>query len=102
MINKSELKGIIDDLLDVIESCDEKVDFNIVFQESCSYHRGILARQSRKEVIESKKEIKSPITDGQRDFIKRNEKELRKKGFDIDNIQSKGDAFKVIKAFKEL
>ncbi|HJX50859.1 MAG TPA: hypothetical protein VJ438_05360 [Candidatus Nanoarchaeia archaeon] len=101
-INKNELKEIINDLIIVIKSVGKEVDFNIIFQEACSYQRGLMANQSKKDFFQSKQNQKIPITEAQEKFIKLNEKKLREKGFDINNIQSKEDAFKIIKAFKEL
>ena len=58
--------------------------------------------QSKKEFFESKQGNKIPITEAQQNFIKLNEKKLKERGFDINNIQSKEDAFKIIKEFKEM
>ena len=95
MINKQTLKEIINDLIEVYSE-KENIDFKIIFSEACSYHRGMLAQENRKD---NSKII--PMTEPQRKFIKINEKQLRKLGFKIDNIQSKSDAFKIIKEFKE-
>ncbi|HUS49531.1 MAG TPA: hypothetical protein VMZ91_05165 [Candidatus Paceibacterota bacterium] len=98
MINKETLKEIINDLIEVYSE-KENIDFKIIFSEACSYHRGMLAQENKKKFYKSETQV--PMTEPQRKFIKINEKQLRKLGFKIDNIQSKSDAFKIIKEFKE-
>ena len=42
------------------------------------------------------------MTGKQANYIKKNEKELIAKGFDIQNIQTKADAFKIISEFEKI
>jgi hypothetical protein len=102
MINKEQLKQIIEDLVSVSKETRGIVRDEIIFSEACSYQRGILAQESKRENIKHFDNKKVPITESQSKFIKFNEKKLRNLGFDIDNIRSKSDAFKVIKEFKEM
>lgn len=122
MINKNQLKELIKDLVRIqeevikelakeygVDSTRFLLPYPIVFSEACSYQRGMLAQESKRENIkhfEEKKEFKevfkeTPITDNQNKFIKINEKEMRRRGFDVDNIKNKSDAFKVISEFKK-
>jgi len=103
MINKEQLKEIIEDLKEVVgknKLWGAGVTSETIFQEACSYQRGLMAARSR-NYQPKKKEI-NPITENQQQIQQANEKKLRKMGFDIDNIQSKSDAFKIIKQFKEV
>ena len=65
MINKIELKEIIEDLKEVCK--EAKISDDIIFSEACSYQRGILANQGRM-MNRNEKEIKS-ITDKQAAFL---------------------------------
>jgi len=95
MINTNELKEIIKDLQNVIKELNLSISQEIIFENACQYHRGQLANQSK----EQKKE---PLTENQYNFLKKNESELITLGFDLNNIQTKNDAFKVISEYKKL
>jgi len=100
MIDKEQLKEIIEDLREVSIHTFNYADFNTIFSEACSYQRGIMISENRNKNY-NKEDKLIPMTIGQEKFIRTNEKKLREKGFDIDNIQSKSDAYKIIKEFKE-
>jgi len=93
MINKENLRKIISVLKIVIK--EEKLDISdeVLFSEATSYHRGIIAGKSR---------ANEGITENQYNFIKKNEADLLALGFDLNNIQTKSDAFKVISEYKKM
>jgi len=112
MINKQQLKEIIKDLIEVckeqkltVENNSEYllpvgfefVDMKTIFEQACQYQRGLMVDESRK--VENKI---TPMTDKQRNLINKNEKKFRKMGFDIDNIQTKQEASKIIKEFIQM
>jgi hypothetical protein len=105
-----QLIKIIEELRGVIAQQQMNISDDILFTQACSFVRGELASQSRNPFNQIKQEQsktyykpseQTVMTPAQENFIKANEKKLIEKGFDIDNIQSKSDAFKIIKEFKK-
>ena len=96
MLDKKKIKDIINDLAEIRK--EERLDISdeILFRESCCFQRGLMIQNKR-----CQQQPINQITEKQRNFIKLNEKRLRKMGFDIDNIQNKSDAFKIISEFKK-
>ena len=70
MINKKELQEIIDDLIIVCKG--STISDEVIFQESCSYHRGMLANESRKKSNEE------PPTEKQIQVLKKYKKQIPK------------------------
>jgi len=73
MINTNQLKQIIQDLTNL---AGEDVSQEIIFQEACSYHRGMLANESRiGKPIENKSQNPpiqiEPPTDKQKLMLRR-------------------------------
>ena len=107
MINKQELREILNDLLKIAEEVraentdnffvQPKIDFNILFQEACSYHRGILMGRNKNEI----KQDNSP-TEKQKQFLEKNRRKLIELGIDVDRIKTKGQAFEAISNFKKV
>ena len=102
---------IIDKLREIIKQQDMNISDDVLFTQASSFLRGEIAserfkvfpKQEQKFYPKQEEPRKlNPMSEAQEKFIKVNDKKLREKGFDIDNIQSKGDAFKIIKAFKEM
>lgn len=91
MINKNQLKEIINNLIQVCDELDLRgVSSSVIFSEACSYHRGILIGESRK--INSN-DIKDKPTEKQIYALKRLNK--YKEGM------TKQEAFKIIKESKK-
>ena len=67
MINKEQLKQIINDLSDVVE---EKVSFESVFKEACSYQRGLMIGE-KKQTYNRNQYHQDPATEKQKNLIKK-------------------------------
>lgn len=114
MINKTQLKEIVEDLLSVYNDItkensglsslfsDKESTFIEIFKEACTYQRGMLMQENREKKTNSDIKEPLPMTEKQSNFIKKNQKQLRKLGFDIDNIQTKKQAFEIIGEFMKV
>ena len=97
---KEELIKIINELKEVIVEAKLNVSDDILFQESSTFLRGSLMQQNKNYNQYQKKESKDePMTEKQDKFIKKNYSELKKRGFDVDNIQNRKQATEIIKEF---
>ena len=95
-MDKETLKNIIKELIEVTKETNLKISDEKIFDNACQFLRGKLAGESKEQ-----KKL-DPMTEKQHDFIAKNEAELRTLGFDIDNIQNKSDAFKIINEFMKI
>lgn len=93
MINKEQLTNVIKDLREVVKSEGLVISHDTLFSESMTTYRQLQIKAGNvRQQIE-------PMTDQQSAFIAKHDKQLRVKGFDIDNIQTKSQAHKIIKEF---
>ena len=101
MVDINELKLIIQDLIKASKESNLKISDEKIFDNSCQFMRGALASKNKEsnQIVKQEQRKLEPMTENQSRFIKKNEIELRTKGFDIDNIQNKSAAFKNINEF---
>lgn len=110
---KDRLIKTIEDLEEVIKEKKLKVSDDILFTNACSFIRGEEASKNKNtqrnypfynKGYPQKQENKKPepITDPQKKYLDANRKWLIEKGFDIENIQYKEQATKIIGEHKKL
>ena len=78
MINKEQLKEIMNDLADVCLKLDVNVSEEVMFQEACTYQRGMLVQENKQtnmNLMKSKplwsSKIEDTPTDKQLQFMKK-------------------------------
>jgi len=107
------INEIIIELQEIISMKNLKVNDDTLFSEAVSCWRGEQAGKKynnqgsslNNNLISSSPDSRKgniPVTENQNKFIKANEEAMKKAGFDVDNIQYKSQAIKIIGAFKKL
>jgi len=76
------------------------LDYNTLFSEAVSCYRGEQAGKNSYKKSYIKKE--EPMSDKQRNYIENNKNLLITSGFDLENIQYKSQASKIISEFINL
>jgi len=95
---KERIGEIINELKNVISINDLNISDNVLFAEAVSCWRGEQVGKSYTNVT-PKKESSNEISSKQQNFIKKNQSEMKKLGFDFSNINTKSDASKIISEF---
>lgn len=93
----SKITNIIKELQQAIKDTNLKIEDELVFKEALITYRSQEQRLPEKK--EQSNNLNEPITEKQRNYIAKNSDSLKKRGFDIENIQYKRQASKIIKEY---
>jgi len=95
---KERIGEIINELKNVISINDLNVSDNVLFAEAISCWRGEQVGKSYTNRTPEKQETNT-MSPKQRNFITKNQAQMKKLGFDLSNVKTKSEASKVISEF---